>query len=385
MVIRTGCVSLLLAAACGHAQATPAAPPPVVEVAPVEQRDVPIYREWVATLDGFVNAKIQARVPGYLVQQHSREGSVVSKNEVLFEIDARPLVVTLEQARAELAARIADADRSAHDVDRDRPLAEAHAIPQSQFENDVENHRAAVATVDAARAAVRQAELDVGFAHVRSLIDGVVGITEVQIGNLVSATSVLTTVSQIQPIKAWFAISEREYLDIADRLENVVLANGVRADGDGGNVVKTDDLAFELTLVNGERYPFRGTFLFANRQIDSLTGTIRIATSFPNPRRVLRPGEFGRIRAVTSIHRGALLVPLRAVSELQGLYQVMVLAPDHTVRAQTVVLGPQVDSLRVVESSVERGQLVIVEGAQKVRPGIKVSAKPYVRSTARGG
>ena len=215
---------------------------------------------------------------------------------------------------------------------------------------------------------MRQAELDVGFTEVRSLIDGVVGIAEEQTGNLVSPTSVLTTVSQTDPIKAWFAITEQEYLDVADRLH--VATNPARTRGQPG-------LTFRLTLSDGSEYPHAGTLLFANRQVDSLTGTLRIATSFPNPKRLLRPGQFGRIRAATRIERNALLVPQRAVSELQGTFHVMVVNADSSVTVQAVTLGPQVDSLWVVERGLQPDQLVIVEGTQAVKPGMKVAVKPY--------
>lgn len=346
----------------------------MVEVVRVEQRDVPIYREWVATLDGYVNAQIRSSVSGYLVAQRFREGSFVRKNEVLFEIDPRPFRAALDQANAQLAEQLADEARAERDVERDRPLAEARAIPKSQLETDVQIHRAAAAAVKAARAEVHQAELNLGYTNVRSLVDGIVGIAEVQIGNLVSPSSVLTTVSQIQPIKAWFAISEREYLDVADRLHGPGLATA-----DNG----TEDLNFELFLADGSKYPIMGAFLFANRQVDSLTGTIRIATSFANPTRLLRPNQFGRIRAATKIEHGALLVPQRAVSELQGTFQVMVLKPDSTIVVQPVVLGPQVDSLWVIERGLRPGQFVVVEGTQKVHSGIKVVAKPYGQPKGR--
>lgn len=332
------------------------------------QRDVPIYREWVATLDGYVNAQIQPRVSGYLLAQNFREGSRVRRNEILFEIDPRPFRAALDQANATLAQRVADERRTARDVERDRPLAQARAIPQSQLDNDVENHRAAVAAAEAARAAVTQAELDLGFTHVRSLIDGIVGITDVQIGNLVSPASVLTTVSQVQPIKAFFAISEQDYLDAKDRLNSATLALAPRSE---------DRIAFELTLADGSKYPHAGSFLFADRQIDTLTGTIRIATSFPNPDFALRPGQFGRIRAATQIRRGALLVPQRAVTELQGKYQIAVLASDSTVSVHTVAVGPRVDSLWVIDQGLQPGQLVVVEGTQTVRDGVRVAARPY--------
>jgi membrane fusion protein (multidrug efflux system) len=373
---RCGCFAIVLVCACKHAEAPPPSPPPAVDVVRVQQRDVPIYREWVATLDGYVNAQIRSSVDGYLVAQQRREGSLVRKGDVLFEIDPRPFRAVLAQANAELAEQLADAARATRDVERDRPLAEARAIPRSQLETDVEVARAADAAVKAARAAVQQAELNLGFTHVRSLIDGIVGITEVQIGNLVSPASVLTTVSQIEPIKAWFAITEQEFLDVGDRLESAVRARGERG---------KHDLAFELMLTDGSTYPRTGSFLFANRQIDSLTGTIRIATSFPNPGYRLRPGQFARIRAATTVRRNALLVPQRAVSELQGTYQVMVLKPDSTVSVQNVVVGPRLDSLWVIERGLQRDQLVIVEGTQKVRAGIRVSAKPYGGSPPKGG
>jgi membrane fusion protein (multidrug efflux system) len=340
-----------------------------VEVVTVQQRDVPIYSDWVATLDGYVNARIQSHVTGYLLTQNFREGSFVHRNEVLFELDARPFRATLAQANAELGERIADEARTARDVERDRPLAEAKALPKAQLDNDIELHRAAVAAVSAARANVQQAELDVGFTKVRSLIDGVVGITEVQVGNLVTPSSVLTSVSQVQPIKAWFSVSEQEYLDTSDRLQGVMR----------GDAKSRAPLAFELALTDGTKYPHTGSFLFANRQVDSLTGSIRIATSFPNPSRLLRPGQFGRIRAATRVLHDALLVPPRAVTELQGTYQVMVLGPDSTVRIQTVTTGPRVDSLWVIERGLKAGQLVVVEGTQKAHAGSKVVPKTYRR------
>jgi len=361
----------MLVSACRQSKAPPPSSPPIVEVVRVQQRDVPIYREWVATLDGYLNAQIRSSVEGYLVAQPSPEGSFVQKGEVLFEIDPRPFRAALDQATSNLAEQIANAARAARDVERDRPLAEARAIPKAQLETDIEVERAAQAAVKAARAAVQQAELNLGFTHVRSLIDGVVGVTELQIGNLISTTSVLTTVSQIQPIKAWFAISEQEYLDVANRLHAAALATVAG---------RRDDISFELTLSNGSQYPHRGTFLFTNRQVDSLTGTIRIATSFPNPKRLLRPGQFGRIRAATTIEHNALLVPQRAVTELQGTYQVMVLKPDSTVAVQPVVVGARIDSLWVIERGLHADQLVVVEGTQAAHAGSKVAPRPYVGS-----
>ena len=365
---RSGCFIIVLIAGCRRSEPPARSAPPVVEVARVEQRDVPIYGEWIATLDGYVNAQIQPRVTGYVVAQRAREGSLVKRNQVLFELDARPFRAVLSEARAELAQRRADEARTARDVERDKPLVEARALPKQQLENDIEAHRAAVAAVQAAQANVQSAELDVGYTEVRSLIDGIVGITEEQIGNLVAPTSVLTTVSQINPIRAWFAISEQEYLDPENRLHRAALSSATR----GG-----EQVAFEMILSDGSKYSHKGSFLFANRQIDSLTGTIRIAASFPNPLLLLRPGQFARVRAATRVDKGALLVPQRAVNELQGTYQVMVMRADSTVLVQPVEVGPRIDSLWVIERGLQPSQIVIVEGGQRLKPGMKVAARPY--------
>ena len=357
----------MLVAGCKRSKDPAPQTPPVVEVARVLQRDVPIYGEWIAILDGYLNAQIRPQVTGYLLSQNAREGSFVKRDEVLFEIDPRPFRAALDQANAELAERKADEARAARDVERDKPLVEARALPKSQLETDVQVHRAAVAAVEAARAASRQAELNLGFTHVRSLIDGIVGITESQVGNLVTPATVLTTVSQINPIRAWFAISEQEYLDTASRLHDAAIAS---TEGERERV------RFELNLTNGSEYPHKGSFLFANRQIDSLTGTIRLAASFPNPAFLLRPGQFGRLRAATKVERNALLVPQRAVIELQGTYQVNVLNPDSTIRVQPVTVGARVDSLWVIERGLQPGAIIVVEGTQKLKPGVKVAARP---------
>ena len=365
---RLTCLALLLVTGCNRSGKQAAAEPPVVEVAPVLQRDVPIYREWVAVLNGYVNADIQARVDGYLIAQKFTEGSLVHKNEVLFEIDPRPFVAALNQARGQLAEAQANAARAERDVERDRPLAAARAIPRQQLETDIELARAAAAAVTAAAAQVQQAELNLGFTKVRSLIDGIVGITQVQIGNLVSATSVLTTVSQVQPMKAFFAITEQEYLQASRRFP--------------GNAEEafehhTPLIPFYLKLADGSTYSHTGHFLFADRQVDSLTGTIRVAASFPNPQRVLRPGQFGRVRAALQISRNALLVPQRAVTQLQSVYQLAIVNDSNKVNIRTVLVGPKVDSLWVIERGVHAGELVVVEGVQKVHEGMIVRPVPY--------
>src|SRR5262245_2805527 len=254
-------------AGCKRSEAPPPSTPPIVDVVQVQQRDVPIHSEWTATLDGYLNAQIRAQVTGYLISQRAREGSFVRRDEVLFELDPRPFRAALNQANAELGERIADEARAKRDVERDEPLVEARALPKQQLETDIQVYRAAAAAVAAARANVQGAALNLGFAKVRSLISGIVGITEVQIGNLVTPASVLTTVSQIDPIKAWFSVSEQEYLDTTSRIHAAALGS-TRSD--------REHIAFYLTLTNGSQYPQKGSFLFANRQIDSLTGTIRL-------------------------------------------------------------------------------------------------------------
>ena len=357
-------VILLLVASCRQSEPPAPAPPPRVEVTTVEQRDVPIYREWVAVLDGFVNAQIQPQVTGYLLRQDFREGSFVRKGEVLFEIDPRPFQASLDQAEAQLAQSEANESKAARDVERDTPLAEARAIPRSQLDNDIQAHRAAV---EAARAQVRLAELNLGFTKVLSLIDGIVGITQVQIGNLVTPTSVLTTVSQIEPIKAYFSISEQEYLGAAERITAAAL----------GTLPAGARIPFQLILSDGTTYPHPGAFQIADRQVDPKTGTIRIATLFPNPQRVLRPGQFGRVRAAPEIRPSALLVPQRAVSELQGTYQVAVVGDDGKVSIRSVTVGPRVDSQWVIERGLRPGERVVAEGTQKVRDGVTVATVPF--------
>jgi RND family efflux transporter MFP subunit len=373
---RRAIVLVLLVAGCKRSSPPPAPPPPVVEVARVEQRDVPIHNDWTATLDGYRNAQIRAQVTGYLLSQLAREGSLVHRGDVLFELDPRPFRAALDQATAQVNQSIADEARAQRDVQRDEPLAAARAIPKAQLETEQEVYRGAVAAVQAARANAQGAALNLGFTEVRSLLDGIVGVTEVQIGNLVTPASVLTTVSQVNPIKAWFAVSEQEYLDTASRIHAAAMRSVTRS---------PPDLGFTLTLVDGSEYPHKGEFLFANRQIDSLTGTIRFAAAFPNPTARLRPGQFARIDAVTRVERGALLVPQRAVNELQGTYQVVVLKPDSTVAIQPVEVGARVDSLWVIERGLKPRDIIVVEGGQNVRPGTKVRARPFAEDPASHG
>jgi len=335
-----------------------------VEVAYVVQKDVPIYGEWVATLDGYVNAQIQPQVSGYIIQQNYKEGSFVRKGQTLFHIDPRPFQAILDQAKAQLAQAQANLGKTQLDVDRDTPLAKERAIAQSQLDNDVQANLAAKAAVKAGEAQVEQAELNLGFTNVTSLVDGIAGIAQVQIGNLVSPTAVLTSVSQVNPIKAYFPISEQEYLHYAPRIN-----------AHNQQEVPSDAPPFELILADGSIYPHKGTLLLTDRQIDVTTGSIRLVCAFPNPNNILRPGQFGRVRAAGETRAGALLVPQRAVTELQGSYQVAVVGSDNKVSIRPVRVGERVDALWILESGVKPGESVIVEGLQKVRDGAIVKLK----------
>ena len=357
-------VTMLFAASCGKSNAVSAMPSPEVEVASVVQKDVPIYSEWVATLDGYVNSQIQAQVTGYIIRQTYKEGSFVRKGDTLFQIDSRPLQAVLDQSSAQLAQAQAQLGKAAMDVDRDTPLAKERAIAQSQLDNDVQAKEAAKAAVKAAEAQVEQAQLNLDFTNVKSLIDGIAGIAKVQIGNLVNPTTVLTSVSQTNPIKAYFSISEQEYLHYAERIN-----------AETQKEVPTDGPPFDLILADGSVYPYRGAGLLTNRQVDITTGTIQVVCSFPNPRNLLRPGQFGKLRAAPEVRHGALLVPQKAVNELQGTYQLAVVGSDNKVSIRAVNVGDRVGPMWIVEGGVKPGELVIVEGLQKVQNGSTVTIK----------
>jgi RND family efflux transporter MFP subunit len=362
----------LLCAGCAQKQSS-SSRPPQVQVVRVAKKDVSIYGEWVATLDGYVNAQIQPQVTGYLIRQDYKEGSFVHKDDVLFEIDPRPFQAVLDQAKAQLAQAEAQLGNATLNVKRDIPEAEANAIPRSQLENDTQMQLAAKATVEASHAAVEQAALNLSFTKVRSLISGIAGITQVQVGNLVTPSTVLTGVSQVDPIKSYFPISGEDYLRIADKIhpETVNLLSGA------------SPIPLQLILSNGGTYAHGGNILFADRQIDQQTGTIRIAGAFANPGNILRPGQYAKVRAVTQILKGALLIPQRAVSQLQGSAQVAVVGADNKVIIRAVQTGERVDALWVISSGLMAGDQVIAEGAQKVKAGSTVTPVPF--NTAPGG
>jgi RND family efflux transporter MFP subunit len=356
-------LALVFAAGCQRrVAAQQRRPAPMVEVVSVVQKDVPVYGEWVGTLEGYVTAQIQPHVSGYLIRQDYREGSTVEKDQVLFEIDPRPFQATLDQARAQLAASQAQLGKATLDVKRDIPEAKANAIPQSQLDNDTQAMLAARAAVQAGQAAVENAELDLGYTKVRSLISGIAGIAEVQVGNLVGPPSVLTAVSQVNPIKVYFPVSEQEYLR---------MARGRR----GPNGLGGFGQSLQLTLADGSVYPYHGKILFTAREVNQQTGTIRLVGSFPNPRNLLRPGQYARIRALTETLKNAMLVPQSAMIELQGSYQVAVVGTDNRVHMTPVEVGPTMGKMWVITSGVAPGARVVSEGTQSVRDGEVVNPK----------
>jgi membrane fusion protein (multidrug efflux system) len=369
------------AAGCGEkkpALAASAQAMPVTVVA-VRPTDVPLTGEWVGTLDGNVNAQIQPQASGYLIKQDYREGTPVSKGQVLFEIDPRPFQAALDQAKGQLGqakGQVLQAQAQLGlaqiNVNRDIPLAQAHAIAQSQLDNEIQQKaqseasvKSAQASVAAAEAAVENAQLNLGFTQVRSLISGVAGQATTQVGNLVNTQSILTSVSQLNPIRAYFSISDSEYLRLTQRTRQ-----------GGGDLLKNASaIPLSLTLSNGEAFPLKGHIAFVDRQMNSQTGAIRIAAAFPNPGNILRPGQFGRIKADTEIRHDALLIPEVAVHEFQGLHQVYVVGPGGKAHVETVELGPQVGTNWLVEGGVVPGALVIIDNLQKLSEGAPV--KPH--------
>jgi len=370
--LRTGAVFLAVAAigifvsGCNKSQATTAASVPEVEVATVETRDVPVYNEWVATLDGYVNAQIRPQVSGYIIKQNYTEGSFVRKGQVLFEIDPRPFTAALDRTKGDLAQTQAQLGKATLDVERDTPLAEGKAIAKSQLDNEVQAKLGAQAAVESAKAAVEQAELNLEWTKVTSLVDGIAGIAQVQIGNLVGPSSNLTCVSQVDPIKAFFPINEHEYL-IAQSKGN---ANSSE------HTIRFFGTTIELLLADGRIYPQKGKVLLADRQVDSSTGTIRIVAAFPNPGNILRPGQYGRVRVQTSMKRDALLIPQSAVAQSQGSYQVAVVGNDHKVNMRTVRPGETVETMWVIDQGLKLGEQVAVGGLQQLREGTLVAPKP---------
>ena len=376
-------INLALMGVTGCKKSTQATPPQSigVEVVEVEQRDVPVYGQWIGTLDGLVNADVKAQVTGYLLKQEYKEGSFVRKGQLLFQIDPRPFQAALDQAKAQLAqnrAQLLNAEanerKSLLDVEKYTPLAKDQAASQQDLDNATSTNLANKATVEATRASIQAAEaavetaaINLDFTRIVSPIDGIAGLAQNQVGNLVSATSSvpITTVSTVDPIKVYFTPSEREYLAFAR--EDPSLA---------GRAMHPSRMRLELLLADGTTYRYKGRIEFTNRQVDQNTGTIRIAALFPNPGSILRPGGYGQVRAVTRIQTAALLVPQRAVSDVQGTYQVAVVDKDDKVSIRTVKVGDRVGSMWIVTDGLKPGERVVAEGVQKVGPGVHVNPKP---------
>ena len=354
-------VITLLLTGCKRAQTTETPPPPSVEVMGVIEKDVPVYSEWTASTDGLVNATIRAQVQGLLIKRHYTEGDFVKTGQVLFEIDPRTFQAALEQARGQLAEQQARWGTVKANLERIKPLVEQRAVSKKDFDDAVGAEAATHAAVLSAQAVVDKVQLDLGFTKITSPIDGIAGIAKAQLGNLVGPGSVdeLTTVSTVDPIKVYILMSEREYL------KNV--QNG-REHG--------QRMPLELILADGKIHPHAGFFAFADRQVDVKTGTIKVAALFPNPGNVIRPGQFARVRAQTTINKGAILVPQRAVMELQAGYQVAVVGSGSKVTIKPVKVGERVDGLWVVDEGLKPGEQVITEGLQKVKEGTVVSVRP---------
>jgi membrane fusion protein (multidrug efflux system) len=347
-----------------------APPPPVVQIAPVVQRDVPIYMEWVASTDGSVNAVIRSQVTGYLISQNYKEGDVVKKGQVLFRIDPRVFQSELDQARGQLAQQEARWATAKANLKRVKPLAAQNAVSQKDLDDATGMEQSTHAAVIAARAAVEKARLDLEFTKVTSLITGVAGIAKAQMGDLVGPGQIgeLTTVSTIDPIKVYVPLSEQQYLKAMERRQG-----------------RTESPILELILSDGSIYPYKGEFSFADRQIDPKTGTIKLGTLFPNPGNLLRPGQFAKVRAMTGIERNALLVPQRAVAEMQGKLLVAVVGRDNKVSIRPVETGQRVGSLQVVSKGLQPGEKVVAEGIQKVKEGMTIAPTPFAPANKAEG
>jgi membrane fusion protein (multidrug efflux system) len=361
-----------LAAGCGKKEA-PAGAPPEVYVADVVQKDVPVYLELVGQTRGFQDVEIRARVEGYLDRVAFTEGTFVSKGTLLYQIDPLPLQADLANAKANLATAEARLEKTKNDVARLTPLAKQQAVSQQELDNAQSAQEAARAQVDANQAAVDKATLDLGYTRITSPIAGFVGTTQVKAGNLVgrSESTLLTTVSQVDPILFRAGVSEAEYLRIAKKVLE-----------DGGLKATRQKAEVELLLADGTVHAHKGALDTVERAVDPTTGTLAIQFTFPNPERLVRPGQYGRVRGVTETKKGALLVPQRAVTELQNLYSLAVVGAGNKVEFRNVKVGPRVDELWLIEEGLKPGEKVVVEGLQKVRDGMVVSPKAAAAAPA---
>jgi membrane fusion protein (multidrug efflux system) len=357
------CVAMLLVTACDKAAPPPPPAPPIVDVMTVLQKDVPIYSEWVGALDGDVNATIRPQVTGYLVKQNYREGDPVKKGQTLFEIDPRTFKAAVDQADAARSKQKAMYETAVANLARIKPLAEKNAVSQKDLDDATGQELSTRAALDQATAALETARLNLEFTRITSPINGIAGIAKAQIGDLLSpsATAELTTVSTVDPIKVYVNISEREYLRFAERNPSETASH----------------VPLEMILIDGSVYPRPGKFALLNRQVDPTTGTFKVAGLFPNPDSRLRPGQFAKIRATTGVKKGALLVPQRAVAEVQGKYLIAVVGAGNKVEMRLVKTGERIGSDWIISEGLKPGEKIVVEGTQKVRDGVVVDPKPF--------
>ena len=354
------CLTMVNTLACEKKK--PEAPaPPVVEVVTVDQKDVPIFQEWVGALDGYVNAVIRPQVTGYLIKQNYREGELVRKGQTLFEIDPRTFQAALDQARAQLSQQKARHETTKANLARIRPLAEKNAVSQKDLDDAVGAELSTRSSVEAAQAAVENAQLNLGFTKITSPVDGIAGIAKAQLGDLVGPNmqTELTAVSQVNPIKVYINASEQEYLRAREGNKNV------------------EDIPLQLILADGSVYPHKGKFALSDRQVDPTTGTIKIGTVFQNPNNILRPGGYGLLRAKMEVKKGAILVPQRAVVDVQGKTLVAAVGADNKAELRPVKVGGQVGSDWLIIEGLKAGETIVVEGIQKVKSGMTVSPKPF--------
>jgi membrane fusion protein, multidrug efflux system len=356
---------------CKEKQQAPAPEPPEVEVTEVTQRNVPIYMEWVAQLNGRYNAQITPRVQGYLLKQNYRDGFFVKKGQLLYEVDPRAFEVAIEQAEAQVAVAVANLSNADTNVARDRPLAAQSAIPQKQLDTDLATQAASKAQLEAAQAQLAQAQLNLAWTKVYSPIDGIAGLSTAQVGNLVGTTTNMTTVSQVNPIWAYFNISESDYFTEAQTFYRLISGKRVASP------------VLEFIQSNGATYPLKGRIILVNREVATQTGTIQLVAEFPNADAVLRPGGFGRVRFQVAMNQGAMVIPQAAVIEVQSMYQVAVVEPGNKAAFRIVKVGNRVGTDWIITDGLKPGDKVIVQGFMKVREGTPVSPKPFVASAER--
>jgi len=351
----------------GCKEQPPPKPPLQVQVVTVTPRDVPIYQQWIGTLDGYPNAQIRAQVSGYLIRQDYAEGGAVKKGDLLFEIDPRPFQAALDQALGKLAQDQAQCGKTELDVKRYTPLARDQAISQEELDDAIQANLMANAAIQSDKAAVESATLNLEFCKITSPIDGIAGTAQAQIGDLVGpGGAVLTTVSTIDPMRVYFSISEQSYLAFCHQFTNAAERTAYRG-----------EMQLQLILSDGSTYPLRGKWFFTSRQVDVNTGTLQVAGLFPNPDYILRPGQYAKVRAKIETRHGAILLPQRAVMELQGSYQVAIVDAQNKAHLKSVQVGEQVGNDWLIEKGLEPDDRVVAEGAQRVKEGTVVDPQLY--------